>query len=229
VSGPPPDLRAAAEALGAPLTAVSEARLDALLGRLREEGAVQNLTAILDPGEMVVDHVLDSLALAAVAARFGRPLGGGAACVDVGTGAGFPGIPLAVAFPASRWLLVESEGRKVEWLERIVRELGLRNAEVFRGRAREVRHVRPDREEACDVVTARAVGELAKIAREARGLLREGGLLLCPKGPALDAGERALGEREARKSRLEPAGEVPAGVPGRERVCVVYRRVTPPR
>jgi 16S rRNA (guanine527-N7)-methyltransferase len=149
--------------------------------------------------------------------------------VDIGTGAGFPGIPLAIAFPGSRWVLVESEGRKVEWLGRIVEELGLRNAEVVRGRARELRHNRPDLEEACDLVTARAVGDLGRIAREARGLLKPGGLLLCAKGPALDAAERALGEREARKSGLEPAGEVPAGVPGRGTICVAYRRATRPR
>jgi 16S rRNA (guanine527-N7)-methyltransferase len=226
-AAPLPGLGPAARALGAPLTPVAEARLERLLDRLREEGEVQNLTSIDEPGDAVVDHLLDSLALAGVAARCGRPLGEGVRCVDIGSGAGFPGLPLAVAFPASRWVLVESEGRKADWLARIVEELDLRGVEVLRGRAREVRHNRPDLEGACDLVTARAVGDLGKIAREARGLLRPGGLLLCPKGPGLGAEERALGEREARKSGLEPAGEVPMEVPGRERSCVVYRRSTP--
>ena len=203
---------------------MGEARLERLLDRLREEGATQNLTAILDPGDMVADHLLDSLALASVAAAAGRPVAEGTLGVDVGTGAGFPGIPLAVAFPSSRWVLVESEGRKCDWVEGILAALGVRNAEVFRGRARELRHVRKDMEAAADLVTARAVGDLGKLCREARGLLRAGGLLLCPKGPGLEAAEIALGEREARKSRLAPAGTFPMAVPGRSRACVVYRR-----
>ncbi len=220
----PPDFRVDAERAGAPVTAVGEAKLERLLDRVREENEAQNLTAILNPGDMVVDHLLDSLALAGVAARAGRPVGEGTIGVDVGTGAGFPGIPLAVAFPASRWVLVESEGTKVAWLERILGDLALGNAEVFRGRARELRHARKDLEGAVDHVTARAVGDLGKIGREARGLLRPGGLLLCPKGPGLEPAEIALGEREARKSRLEPAGVLPMAVPGRQRVCVAYRR-----
>ena len=73
---------------------------------------------------MVVDHLLDSLALAGVAAKAGAPLADGARCVDVGTGAGFPGIPLAVAFPGTHWVLVESEGRKCEWLDRALVTFG---------------------------------------------------------------------------------------------------------
>ena len=226
---PATDLRASAAALGVPLTPVSESRLERLLARVREEGQTQNLTAILEPGDMVVDHLLDSLALAGVAAGLGVPIGEGTRGVDIGSGGGFPGIPLAAAIPGSRWILVESEGRKAEWLRRIVSELGLTQVEVFQGRARELRHNRADLEGACDVVTARAVGELGKIAREARGLLRPGGLLLCPKGPALADAERALGVREAGKSRLEPAGEIPMKVPGRDRVCVAYRAAATPR
>jgi len=210
--------------LGAPLPDGAEARLEMLLARVLEESEVQNLTAILDPGDMVVDHLLDSLALAGAAARAGVPLGEGVLCVDVGTGAGFPGIPLAVAFPSSRWILVESEGRKVGWLRKVLEYLGLGNAEAFHGRARELRHVRKELEGAAGVVTARAVGDLGRLCREARGLLRPGGVLLCPKGRSLEAAEIALGEREARKSRLAPAGVLPMEVPGRERVCVVYRR-----
>ena len=213
-----------AAALGAPLPAGAAEKLERLLVRIRKESAVQNLTAILDPGDMVVDHLLDSLALAGVAARAGVPLEDGLLGVDVGTGAGFPGIPLAVAFPGTRWILVESEGRKVGWLEAVLEELGVPDAEVFHGRARELRHNRKEVAEAAGVVTARAVGELGKLCREARGLLRPGGVLLCPKGPGLGPAEIALGEREARKSRLVPAGVFPMAVPGRERVCVAYRR-----
>jgi 16S rRNA (guanine527-N7)-methyltransferase len=214
----------AERALGAPLPAGSGALLFRLLDRLAAENEVQNLTAIEDPGDMVVDHLLDSLALGGAAAAAGAPFAAGDLCVDVGTGAGFPGIPLAATLPGTRWILVESEGRKVQWLERIVADLGLRDVEVFRGRARELRHARKDLEGTAAKVTARAVGDLGKLCREARGLLRPGGLLFCPKGRNLEPAEVALGDREARKSGLEPAGTVPLEVPERSRVCVVYRR-----
>jgi 16S rRNA (guanine527-N7)-methyltransferase len=228
VGGLPRGFGASAARLGAPLGPGAEETLLRLLDLVLGESEVQNLTAILDPGDMVVDHLLDSLALAGAAARAGVPLGDGVPCVDIGTGAGFPGIPLAVAFPGTRWVLVESEGHKVAWLRHVTGELGLRNTEVFHGRGRELRHNRKDLEGAVGVVTARAVGDLGRLCREARGLLRPGGVLLCPKGRNLEPAEVSLGEREARKSRLEPAGVIPLEVPGRERVCVVYRREEAP-
>jgi len=220
----PPTFAAEAAAAGAPVDGAAAVLLARFLDMILEANEVQNLTAILEPGDMVVDHLLDSLAIAGAARAGGVDLAGGPLCVDVGTGAGFPGIPLAAAFPGSRWILVESEGRKVEWLETVTAALGLPDTEVVRGRGRELRHNRPDLENACDLVTARAVGELGKLAREARGLLRSGGLLLCPKSAGLGEEERALGEREARKSRLLPAGDLPMAVPGRTRFCVAYRR-----
>jgi len=202
----------------------AEARFRVLLAWILEESKTQNLTSILEEGDMEVDHLLDSLALGPVAEKAGVPLEGGVLCVDIGTGAGFPGIPLAIAHPGSRWILVESEGQKVKWLGKITGRLGLANAEIFQGRGRELRHNRKDLDGTVGVVTARAVGDLGKLCREARGLLRPGGVLLCPKGRNLEPAELALGEREARKSGLEPAGVLPMDVPGRERVCVVYSR-----
>ena len=219
----PAGFAAAAAAAGAPLDAATLKRLRGFLDRLRAENEVQNLTAILEPGEMETDHLLDSLAIAGAAAAAGFRFEEGGLCVDIGSGGGFPGIPLAVAFPRTRWVLVESEGRKADWLERALLSLGLDGTEVIRGRGREIRHNREDLAGRCDVVTARAVGALEKIAREARGLLRPGGFLLCPKGRGLEPGEIAMGEREAKKSRLVPAGTFPMAVPGRERVLVVYR------
>lgn len=219
----PPGFAAAAAAAGAPLDAEAEVLLARFLDLLLAENEVQNLTTVTGTGEMATDHLLDSLALGGAAAALGVDLRQVVNCVDIGTGGGFPGIPLAIAFPRTRWVLVESEGAKVGWLERAAAALGLAALQVFRGRGRQVRHDRPDLEGACSLVTARAVGSLGTVCREARGLLRPGGLLLCPKGPGLDDAERALGEREARKSRLVPAGDVPMAVPGRSRFCVAYR------
>jgi 16S rRNA (guanine527-N7)-methyltransferase len=103
----------------------------------------------------------------------------GARVVDVGSGAGLPGIPLALARPDLRIVLVEPLARRVTWLREMVADLGLR-IEVERGRAEETAVRR--RWEGADVVTARAVAPLARLAEWALPLLRPGGRLLAIKG-----------------------------------------------
>jgi 16S rRNA (guanine527-N7)-methyltransferase len=103
----------------------------------------------------------------------------GARLVDVGSGAGLPGIPLLLARPDLRVVLVEPLARRVQWLDEVVADLGLQ-VEVEHGRAEEARVRR--RWEGADVVTARAVAPLARLAEWSLPLLRPGGVLLAVKG-----------------------------------------------
>lgn len=108
----------------------------------------------------------------------------GARVVDVGSGAGLPGIPLALVRPDLTVVLVEPLARRVEWLREVVADLGLA-VEVERGRAEET--VVRQRWEGADVVTARAVAPLARLAGWSMPLLRPGGLLLAIKGASAPA------------------------------------------
>lgn len=122
--------------------------------------------------------------------------------VDVGSGAGLPGIPLALARPDLRIVLVEPLARRVDWLDEVISDLGL-DVAVERGRAEEPSVLR--RWEGADVVTARAVGPLARLAGLCLPLLRTGGAMLVLKGASapeeiardVDA-VRALGGGDAR-------------------------------
>lgn len=97
--------------------------------------------------------------------------------IDLGSGAGLPGILLAMLLPDTEVVLLEPMARRVAFLEECVRVLGLRNAEVWRGRAEEA-----DGKLVADVVTARAVAPLDRLAGLALGLVRPGGLVLALKG-----------------------------------------------
>ncbi len=128
-----------------------------------------NLTAVRDPLDMVSHHVLDSLAV----------LGHlqGARVLDVGTGAGLPGIPLALARPATRFTLLDSVGKKTRFVRQAVAELGIGNVRVQQGR---VADFRP--EQGFDVVICRAFGSLAEIAGQCRRLCDPAGRMLAMKG-----------------------------------------------
>ena len=170
-----------------------------------------NLTAIRDPGEMVTLHLLDSLSMHA-------HMDGVSRLADLGTGAGLPGIPLAIARPGLEVTLIESNGKKARFLREAVRSLGLANARVAESRAEAV-----DLPGAFDVITARAMATLADILAVGGHLLAPGGRLLAMKGVRPDAEVAAL-----------PVGwEVqaihPLAVPrlGAERHLVVVGRVAP--
>ncbi len=127
-------------------------RLGRLLDELERWNAAYNLTSIRRRGEMVTHHLLDSLSLH----RFLR----GERIADVGTGAGFPGLPLAIVNPERQFTLVDSNGKKTRFVTHAARTLGLGNVTVLHARAEDLRPQRP-----FDTVTARAVGELYEVMR----------------------------------------------------------------
>ena len=145
----------------------------AYLALLDRWNRTYNLTAIRDPREMVGKHLLDSLAM--------HPHVAAGSLADLGTGAGLPGIPLALAKPALQVTLVESNGKKARFLREAVRTLGLANARVAESRAEAL-----NEPGAYDAITARALATLPLIIELGGHLLKPGGRLLAMKGAVPD-------------------------------------------
>jgi 16S rRNA (guanine527-N7)-methyltransferase len=176
-------------------------------------------TAVRTPGEAVDAHVADSLvALELPTVAAAREI------ADLGSGAGFPGLALAVALPGTRVRLVESAGRKCAFLERTVARIGIPNAEVVRARA----EAWDDGREGCDLVTARALAPLPVVAEYAAPLLRDEGVLVAWKGRR-DEREEADGTYAATELGLEPVEirRVQPFAAARDRHLHVMRKVAP--
>ncbi len=166
--------------LGLALAPGQVAALEALVAELADWNTRVNLTAITDPAEVVDKHLLDSLAV--------LPWLRGHTVADVGSGAGFPGLPLAIADPERRYTLIESTGKKVKFMRHVVERLALPNVEVLQGRAEALKP-----SPAFDTVISRALGSLSDFVRVAGHLAGRGGRLLAMKGKVPEAEIRALG------------------------------------
>lgn len=140
-----------------------------LLTELERWNARVNLTAIRDIAAMVSGHLLDSLAA--------RPFLRGTAVIDIGTGAGFPGLPLAIAEPDRSFTLLDSNGKKIGFVRHAVNLLGLKNVTAVKARAEDYA---PD--DVFDTVTARALATVPKILELGGHLAGEKGVLLALKG-----------------------------------------------
>jgi len=163
------DIAAGVTALGQELPAGASAKLARLLSELDRWNRKINLTAIRDQRDMVAGHVLDSLSL--------RPLLEGDRIIDIGTGAGFPGLPLAIAEPRRQFVLLDSNARKISFVRHMIADLELGNASAVQARAEAFAP-----ETAFDTVVARALASLARITGLSADLLAENGVLLAQKG-----------------------------------------------
>ncbi len=161
-------------------------------------------TAIRDWGRAIDDHVADSLVAL-------EALDGAVAVADIGSGAGLPGLPLAIASPESEFALVESARRKTEFIERAIAACGVANATAVNARA----EAWPEGIGRFDAVTARALAPLAVVAEYAAPLLRIGGILVAWRGRR-DAAEEAAAVRRVRGARAG-AGRDPPRQPLRGR------------
>jgi 16S rRNA (guanine527-N7)-methyltransferase len=186
LSGPPETresehelLTAGADDIGIALDSSGAERLLQLVDELQAGNAQFNLTAIRDRLGMLRKHVLDSLTL--------QPYLRGSRIADIGTGAGFPGMPLAIVNPRRRFTLVEATGKKARFVEQTALRLGVDNVQVEHARAENYRPF-----ELFDTVVARALSSLADFAAYAGHLCAPGGRLLAMKGKRPDEEISAL-------------------------------------
>jgi 16S rRNA (guanine527-N7)-methyltransferase len=166
-------LTAGAHDLGIELAAGGAEALKRLIDELEIGNAQFNLTAIRDRLGMLRKHVLDSLSV--------QPYLYGSRVADIGSGAGFPGLPLAIVNPRRRFTLVEATGKKARFVEQTARRLGCDNVLVEHARAENYRPF-----ELFDTVVARALSSLADFAAYAGHLCAPGGRLLAMKGKRPD-------------------------------------------
>ncbi len=164
-------------ALGLTLSAAQLDTLCAFGAALLEKNRVMNLTAITEPEAVARLHFLDSLTLLSCAAFSGKTV------VDVGCGAGFPGVPLKVAEPSLTLTLLDSLGKRISWLSETLRALGVA-AECVTARAEEFAR---ERREGFDLAVSRAVARLDVLAELCLPLVKPGGFFLAMKGADAEA------------------------------------------
>jgi 16S rRNA (guanine527-N7)-methyltransferase len=192
---PSSQLTAAAAQFGIALSEQDAARLLRLLDELDDWNQRINLTAIRERSQQLTKHLLDSLSV--------QPFLQGEHICDVGTGAGFPGIPLAIVNPERQFTLIDSTAKKLKFIDHVSELLQLTNIETVHTRAESFR---PDTR--FDVVLSRAVGPVAQFVSWAGHLCVGGGRLLAMKGryPAEELSKLPNGWKLAAVHRLEIPG-----------------------
>lgn len=192
---PPPDLGARLGELGVSLDPTAIKQLAEYLGHLLGMNTRMNLTAIRSPAEAWDKHVLDALTLIPLLAETHA----NAKVLDVGSGGGVPGIPVAIARPDLRVTLLDATQKKIAFLSGVSAAIGLGNVDAIAGRAEQLAQTKGAR--SFDVVTARAVGRLSLLVSLTAPFAKRGGLLLLIKGQRAEE-ELAEAEDALREHKL---------------------------
>lgn len=209
-------LQAGLPPLGLELTEQTQDALCAFGQAVIRQNQVMNLTAITEPEQVAKLHLLDSLTVLSLQDLSGKKV------IDVGCGAGFPGVPLKIACPGMRLTLLDSLGKRMAWLETVLPELGV-DAECVTARAEEAV---TDRRETYDYATSRAVARLNILLELTAPYVKVGGAVLAMKGTA--AREELAEAKNAISKlglKLETVKEFPQD--GTAHTVIVLRKVSP--
>ncbi len=188
-----------------------------------------NLTGITERSEVYGKHFWDSLVIRSFP-EWKRYAAHRGSVLDLGTGAGFPGVPLAICFPSVQFTLCDSLQKRLRFLDAVTSELGLKNVSLVHGRAEDLGRDKAYRSR-FDVVAARAVARLNALLELTCPFVKPGGAVLAYKGPGiegeLDDGKRAAKVLNAAVERVETF-ELPEGMGTRSIVVVGQRAPVPP-
>ena len=209
-------LREGLPQLGLELTPEIQQKLCTFGEAVIRQNEVMNLTAITEPSQVAKLHLLDSISLLTLANLRGKRM------IDVGCGAGFPGVPVKIACPEVKLTLLDSLGKRMAWLEQILPQLGV-EAECVTARAEEAVQTR---REQYDIATSRAVARLNILLELTAPYVKVGGFVLAMKGAAareeLDEAKNAIRKLGL---KLEKVAEFP--MDGTAHAVVVLRKVAP--
>lgn len=218
------ELRVGLTHLGLSPTEQAVEQLSRYCDLLLEKNQVMNLTAMTDPAQVVKFHFLDSAALLPTKALTGKKV------IDVGTGAGFPGLVLKILDPTIRLTLLDTLGKRMDWLEEVAADLGLEGITFCKGRAEELSHQEEHRDQ-YDAAVSRALASMPMLAELCMPYVKKGGLFFAMKSNKTDEEIQAA---EAIIARL--GGEKPFVmdylVPGTEvyhRIVTVYKGESTPK
>ena len=202
--------------LGLSLPEDRQEKLCAFARAMVKQNAVMNLTAITEDAQVAKLHLLDSLTVLCCADLKGKTL------IDVGCGAGFPGVPLAITCPEAKITLLDSLGKRVKWLEETLPQLGI-SAECVTARAEEAVATR---RESYDFATSRAVARLNILLELTAPYVKVGGAVLAMKGAAAkEELAECAGAIKKLGLKLEEVREFP--VDGASHAVIVLRKIAP--
>ena len=177
-----------------------------------------NLTAIIEPDDIILKHFVDSLTVL-------NEIPDNAKVADIGTGAGFPGLPIKIARPDTDVFLIDSLNKRIKFLDEVILENKLNNVHAIHARAEEIGHNKDYREK-CDVVTSRAVAKLNVLLEYMMPLVKLGGKCICLKGPNVEEEiEEARNAIEILGGEVEKIESITLPDSDNKRTIIVIKRV----